>query len=120
MRIAQKGLSKTEFKIVELTVLGLSKKEVASKLHRSVYTVETEVKNVYQKLGLKKVQDLAVWYCGEMFNISFQISERRRQVFAICLLVLITFDIGFDHQDLFRSRRVRSRRKQETELITEL
>jgi len=113
-------LSRSEFEIAERIALGESKKEVAYKTHRSIYTVETTVKNVYEKLGFSKLSDLVLWYCGQTFNISFQISERKRQVFAMLILLLIVVDLSMNPNDFCRIRRSRSRRKADTELYSEI
>ena len=114
------ALNHAEFEIAERIALGESKKEVAYRTHRSVYTVETTIKNVYAKLGFSKITDLVLWYCGQTFDISFQISERKRQVFATVLLLLIVFDISCNPSDFCRVRRSRGRRKAETELFEEI
>jgi DNA-binding CsgD family transcriptional regulator len=112
-------LSRSEFEIVERIALGESKKEVAYKTHRSIYTVETTMKNAYAKLGFSKLSDLVLWYCGKTFDISFQISERKRQVLASMILILIVVDLSLNPTDFCRIRRSRSRRKSETELFVE-
>jgi len=108
-------LSHSEFEIAERLALGESKKEVADKTNRSVFTVETTVKNIYQKLGFNKLSDLVLWYCGQTFNISLQISERKKQVLSIILLVLfISFECASDNS-YCRVRRS-GRRKGDSEL----
>lgn len=106
-------LSSREFEIAEQIALGASKKEVADNINRSVYTVETTIKNVYEKLGISKLSDLVLWYCGEVFHISFQISERKRKILTTLLLCIITFQ-GYNETQ-FRLRRFR--RSNETEYI---
>ena len=111
-------LSPAEMEIAERIALGESKKEVADHTFRSVYTVETTVKNIYEKLGFSKISELVLWYCGQKFNISLQISETKRKVFALALLTLIVFDTVFAGDDIMRARRSRTRsRRAETEVI---
>lgn len=110
-------LSRSEFEIAERIALGESKKEVAYKTHRSIYTVETTVKNIYEKLGFSKISDLVLWYCGQMFDISYQISERKRQVLTTIILVLVVFDLSFNPTDFCRVRR--SKTKAEIEFLKE-
>lgn len=98
-------LSAREFEITEQIALGASKKEVANNINRSTYTVETTIKNVYEKLGINKLSDLVLWYCGVMFDISSQIKERKRQILTTLLLLIISFH-GSD-QTQFRNRRPR-------------
>ena len=93
-------LSPAEMEIAERIALGESKKEVADHTFRSVYTVETTVKNIYEKLGFSKI------------------SETKRKVFALALLTLIVFDTVFAGDDIMRARRTRTRsRRAETEVI---
>lgn len=110
-------LSKSEMEIAERIALGESKKEVAYHTHRSVYTVETTVKNIYEKLGFNKLSDLVLWYCGTKFNISFQISERKRQILTLSMLLLLVIDFALVDDDFIRARRSRRSKKNETELI---
>lgn len=108
-------LSHSEFEIAERLALGESKKEVAYKTNRSVFTVETTVKNIYQKLGFNKLSDLVLWYCGQTFDISLQISERKKQVLSIIFLILfISFEMGADNS--FCRVRRSGRRKGDSEL----
>jgi DNA-binding CsgD family transcriptional regulator len=111
------ALTRSEFEIAQRIALGQSKKEVAYYTHRSVYTVETTVKNIYSKLGFNKVSDLVLWYCGQHFGISLQITELKKKIIATCLLLLIAVDLFNIDTEMIRSRRVRSRRRQEIELI---
>ena len=110
-------LSKSEMEIAERIALGESKKEVAYRTHRSVYTVETTVKNIYEKLGFNKLSDLVLWYCGLKFNISIQISERKRQILALSMLFLVIFDLAFVDDSFIRARRARRSKRNETELV---
>ena len=110
-------LSKSEMEIAERIALGESKKEVAYHTHRSVYTVETTVKNIYEKLGFNKLSDLVLWYCGVKFNITFQITERKRQILTLSMLLLLVIDFALVDDDFIRARRSRRSKKNETELI---
>ncbi|MFV0361525.1 MAG: response regulator transcription factor [Suipraeoptans sp.] len=109
MNIDNMQLSAREFEIAEQIALGASKKEVANNINRSTYTVETTIKNVYDKLGINKLSDLVLWYCGEMFNIATLIDDRKRQILATLLLLIICIH-GYD-QSQFRIRRYRRYRE---------
>lgn len=61
-------LTAREREIAQLLASGLSKREVATKLFISVATVETHTKNVYKKLSVKKIVELAL--CLDMFPSS--------------------------------------------------
>ncbi len=47
-------LSKRELAIAGLTAKGFSAKEVADRLHISPLTVQTHIRNIYQKCGARK------------------------------------------------------------------
>ncbi|MEX0883206.1 MAG: response regulator transcription factor [Cyclobacteriaceae bacterium] len=51
-------LSKREMEILKLIVGGNSNKEIAEKLHLSVFTIETHRKHLYQKLEVSSVAEL--------------------------------------------------------------
>ncbi len=53
-------LTPREREIVDLLCTGLSKKEIADRLFISPATVVTHVKNIYRKLGINKVSELAM------------------------------------------------------------
>ncbi|NLO70247.1 MAG: hypothetical protein GX102_04755 [Porphyromonadaceae bacterium] len=113
------GLSKCEFEIVERISLGESKKEVADRTNRSVHTVETTLKNVYSKLGINKVTDLILLYCGYTFNISQQISEKKKEILASLLFVIFSSTVYTDTSHLINARFIRNRRRHKTELTLE-
>lgn len=110
-------LSLSEYEIAERIALGESKKEVADKTNRSVFTVETTVKNIYAKLGFNKLSDLVLWYCGQAFNITDQISERRKQILSFVLFIIFCFSQQINDDSFCRVRR--TRRKDEMELVQE-
>jgi len=101
-------LSAREFEIAEQIALGASKKEVANNINRSTYTVETTIKNVYEKLGINKLSDLVLWYCGYVFNISKEIDARKKQVLATIIILAISFH-GYDESQFSIRRYRRSR-----------
>lgn len=102
-------LSTREFEITERICLGASKKEVASDINRSLYTVETTIKNVYEKLGINKLSDLVLWYCGIMFNIAEDIKERQKEILSIAIIVFSTYAICPSTGDM-RTRNNRNQR----------
>ena len=50
--------SHTEFNIIELIDEGLSSKEIAEKLYRSVHTINTHRTNILEKAGKSKISDV--------------------------------------------------------------
>lgn len=114
-----------EFQIGEQVALGKSKKEVAYKLNISIYTVETTIKNLYQKYGFNKVQDLVLWYIGIKLKVADDISrlkeevlsdEVKKQSFILILALSIATNGIFDIK--YRVRRYR--RNNEIEIVSPL
>ena len=99
------ALSRCEFEIAERMALGQSKKEVADCTFRSVYTVETTVKNIYEKLGFNKLSDLTLWYCGVTFGIAAEIGLKKREIIATCFLCVFLYGEFVEHIDFFRRGR---------------
>jgi DNA-binding CsgD family transcriptional regulator len=58
-RGAEDGLTASELRVVELAVQGLTNKEIASRLHVTVYTVEAHLSHAYAKLGVRSRAQLA-------------------------------------------------------------
>lgn len=52
-------LTKTEFNISALITAGFEVKEVARKVNRSIFTVQTHVKNIRRKNQLKNVAEIS-------------------------------------------------------------
>lgn len=55
------GLSSREQEVVRFVAEGLSNKQIAARLHVSVRTVESHVRNILAKLGLDNRTQLATW-----------------------------------------------------------
>lgn len=93
-------LTKRENEIAELLAWGASKCEIAAKLFISERTVENHARNIFEKTGCGKVNELSAWWFCTHFNISFELSPIKRRFFAIALLVILTPEI-FNHDDSF-------------------
>jgi DNA-binding NarL/FixJ family response regulator len=55
------GLSPREREVADLVAQGLSNKEIASRLHLSVRTVESHIRHLLMKVGLVNRTQLATW-----------------------------------------------------------
>jgi len=55
-------ISRSERDVLELLALGLTNRDIASRLHRSPWTVKNQVASMLHKLGLKRRVELALWY----------------------------------------------------------
>ena len=58
-RAADDELTASELRVVELAARGLSNKEIAARLHVTVYTVEAHLSHAYAKLGVRSRAQLA-------------------------------------------------------------
>ncbi len=83
------SLSKREDEIAELFAWGATKKEVASRLFISERTVEAHTRNIYEKLGINKINELSAWFFCTHYNISTSLSPfKKAMVIVFAILVL--------------------------------
>lgn len=57
---------------------GLQDKEVANNLYRSYWTVKTQKKAIYKKLGITKDVELLWWLVCKRLGIEFDLKRIRR------------------------------------------
>ena len=122
-RVAE--LTKRESEIAELFAWGASKKEIANRLFISERTVENHARNIYEKTGCTKVNELSAWWFCITFHISFDLSPLKRKVLALFLLGLIIPQL-WSNDNVIMARnartsttkicRVRGRRKMDGDL----
>lgn len=112
-------LTKRESEIAELFAWGAAKKDVANRLCISERTVENHTRNIYEKTGCSKVNELSAWWFCVTFHISFDLSPLKRKILALFFLgVMIPQIYSNDNVIMARTRttstricRVRSRRE---------
>lgn len=102
-------LTRREAEIAELFAWGASKKEVADRLFISERTVENHARNIYEKTGCSKVNELAAWWFCKRFNISFDLSPLKRRIVSICLLAIVIPQVTRMDNAILRVRNVASR-----------
>lgn len=119
------NLTKRESEIAELFAWGASKKDIANRLFISERTVENHARNIYDKTGCSKVNELSAWWFCTKFHISFDLSPLKRKTVSIILLVLMIPQILNYDNNMIRVRnnscrvvRVRARRKSENDFAT--
>lgn len=81
-------LTKREAEITELLAWGASKKEVADILFISERTVENHARNIYEKTGCGKVNELSAWWFCFHFRIPHNMSPLVRRIGAVILLCI--------------------------------
>ena len=118
-------LTKRESEIAELFAWGASKKDIANRLFISERTVENHTRNIYEKTGCSKVNELSAWWFCKTFHISFDLSPLKRNAIAwVMLLLMIPQIIDFNNvavrtrANTSRIVRVRTRRKSENDNAT--
>lgn len=82
-------LTARESEVAELLAWGATKKEIANKLFISVRTVENTARNIFQKTGVTKANELSAWWFCTHYSISFDLSPIKRTIIAIALLLII-------------------------------
>lgn len=107
------NLTQREFEIGKLTVLGKTKKEIASSLFISVRTVENTMRKVFIKANVNNSTSFSLWWFCKYFGIS---EEAVRTMISATMLCLLMFHIFTTSDESFRGRRMSTRRN-ETELI---
>lgn len=85
------NLTTREKQITELFAWGASKKEVAGMLFISPRTVENHARNIYEKIGCTKVNELSAWWFCHRFCIPFSMSPLARKLVALSLLCIFTY-----------------------------
>lgn len=84
-------LTRRESEVAELFAWGGAKKDVADMLCVSQRTVENHARNIYEKIGCGKVNELSAWWFCTHFNISFDLSPLKRRVMAAGMAALMFF-----------------------------
>ena len=105
-------LSETERRLILEYCKGYSDKEVADKLCKSYWTVKTQKKTIYRKLGISKDTELLWWMVCERLKINFDLGEIRRHgieiLFSILFIVMQVTNHGGDLRRCRMARRART------------
>lgn len=102
------ALTKREAEVAELFAWGATKKDVANRLFISERTVENHARNIYEKIGISKINELSAWWFCTTFNISFDLSPLKRRSIALVLLVLLLPTIMHNNYNAIRCSRTRT------------
>lgn len=106
----QARLTSRECQVAELCAWGAAKKEIASQLFISERTVENHFRNIYEKVGCQKVNELSAWWFCTRFNISFSLSPLASRLIATALIIIFTYGEIRETSQIIRPRtRVRAR-----------
>lgn len=104
-------LTNTQSEVLAYNGAGLSTGEIADKMGISIETVKTHIKNIKERLGLQKINELAAYYWVTIFGESFE--EKRKQILATVMVVIFMITIiPQEHNQYMARTRVRTTRKQ--------
>lgn len=121
MKTSNVELTRRESEIAELFAWGASKKEIAEHLFISERTVENHARNIYEKTGCAKVNELSAWWFCVNFNISFSLSPRTLAILLLIIPLMSDFDkvAVKTRTNTFRIvRTVRTKRESENDTAT--
>lgn len=109
-------LTPQELKVATLTAGGLSVKEIADRLHRSIHTVTTQRKAINQKLGVNKDTEVSRWWFCTMFSITAnEVAEKMKLAGVTAIMFLFAFHLTVTFDDTMR--RTRRGRRSEGEYV---
>jgi len=111
--ITYNDLAPVERQVADLYVAGFTKKEIAMERKRSYYTVDTQVKALFEKTDVHKDTEFCLWYFITRFKISFDLSVLQRTITTVSLLTLISAGTIFQSNPMYRAVRT-GRAKTET------
>ena len=97
-------LTRRESQIAELIAWGATKKDIANRLYISTRTVENTVRNIFQKTGVTKSNELSAWYFCKSFKISYDLSPLKIKIIAVILFAMLVPKEVLTTGDMFRTR----------------
>ena len=68
-------MSESERLVAEELCKGFSEKEIAERLYKSFWTIKTQKKAIYKKLGITKDTELLLCMICEKLHIKFSVKE---------------------------------------------
>lgn len=111
-------LSPSERIVAEEYCKGLADKEVASNLCKSLWTVKTQKRAIYRKLGISKDTELLLYMICDRLHRDFDLQEIRRHGLSILFaLAMLAMQVIGCKSDL---RRMRMPRRARTEYVEPL
>lgn len=96
------SLSAAEFIVAKEYCKGLEDKEVADNLKKSIWTIKTQKKTIYRKLGISKETELFIYMLCNRLEKDFDLKEIRKHgiEFFFSLLFLVIAVAGDFHIDM--------------------
>lgn len=99
------ALSSTEILVANEYCKGFADKEVANNLNKSLWTVKTQKRTIYRKLGISKDTELLLYMLCMKLQVNFDLKEIRKHGIEILFSVLFIFmQITCNNLDMRRMR----------------
>ncbi|WP_235816389.1 helix-turn-helix transcriptional regulator [Bacteroides ihuae] len=99
------ALSPAEWQVANEYCKGLTDKEVADNLCKSVWTTKTQKRTIYRKLGISKDTELLLYMLCEKMKKNFDLKEIRKHGLELLFSVLfIVMQVTCHNVDLRRMR----------------
>ena len=106
-------LTRREREIAELIAWGMTKKEIAHTIHRSIRTVENITRSIYEKTGVTKSNELSAWWFCVNYHISFKLSPLKKVIISLFFLISFLPFVITQGGEMIRESRVRECRCRE-------
>lgn len=98
-------LSPTEKLVAKEYCKGLADKEVAYNLGKSVWTIKTQKRSIYKKLGISKDTELLLYMICDRLKRNFDLKEIRKHGIELLFSVLfIVMQVTCNSTDMRRMR----------------
>lgn len=117
------GLTPRELEITQYLACGLTHKEIAERINRSVSTVSNTLRVLYEKLRLNKESEVVAYYLCTYHGADSgfdKIGKIRRAIGASLLAVIVALQVvaGADQQMIRTATRTARRRTEERSSYT--
>lgn len=105
-------LSPAEMLVANEYCKGLADKEVADNLSKSVWTIKTQKRTIYRKLGISKDTELLLYMICNRMKRNFDLNELRKHglelLFSVLFVVMQVTCNDFDLRRMKTPSRVRT------------
>ena len=106
------SLSTAEMLVANEYCKGLADKEVADNLSKSVWTIKTQKRTIYRKLGISKDTELLLYMICNKMKRNFDLNELRKHglelLFSVLFVVMQVTCNDFDLRRMKTPSRVRT------------
>jgi len=102
-------LTDRELEIGKQVAFGYTQREAATIFYRSPLTIANTLRNIFRKVGARNIAEFAAWIWCREFKVTLIMSESRRKIITLAMIVLfLAFDLIPGHE-VIRTRSIRGR-----------